>query len=194
VLHVTRCKYRTQKLRKKSPSAHHRTTLSGYIFATKAHIDNQKKTVKQQYLLHMSSQYGELWHTNGSEIGSGDWSTPAIFNGFRILASLLQRHRSLEANQALHDVGRLLGWYIIYIFGGSCPMREFCPVQNSLYVQVLRSPIVAALYCTALQQRASAKLCGVVQGMELPNFRRGRHLYSAGRPSRWASAHILVLL
>jgi len=23
---------------------------------------------------------------------------------------------------------------------------------------------------------------------------RGRHLYSAGRPSRWASAHILVLI
>jgi len=29
---------------KKSPSAHHRTTLSGYIFATKAHINNRKKT------------------------------------------------------------------------------------------------------------------------------------------------------
>ena len=28
--------------------------------------------------------------------------------------------------------------------------------------------------------------------MELRNFRRGRHLYSAGQPSRWASAHILV--
>jgi len=28
--------------RKKSPSAHHRTTLSGYIFATKVHIDNRK--------------------------------------------------------------------------------------------------------------------------------------------------------
>ena len=28
--------------------------------------------------------------------------------------------------------------------------------------------------------------------MELRNFRRGRHLYSAGRPSRWALAHILV--
>jgi len=28
--------------------------------------------------------------------------------------------------------------------------------------------------------------------MELGNFRRGRHLYSAERPSRWASAHILV--
>jgi len=47
-------------------------------------------------------------------------------------------------------------------------------------------------YCTALQQTASAKLCGVVQGMELQNFRKGRHLYSAGQPSCWASAHILV--
>ena len=28
--------------------------LSGYIFATKALIDNWKKLVKQQYLLHMS--------------------------------------------------------------------------------------------------------------------------------------------
>jgi len=48
-------------------------------------------------------------------------------------------------------------------------------------------------YCTALQQRASAKLCGVVQGMKSRNFRRGRHLYSTGRPSRWALAHILVM-
>ena len=36
--------------------------LSFYIFATKACIDNQKKLVKQQYLLHMSPQYGELAH------------------------------------------------------------------------------------------------------------------------------------
>jgi len=45
---------------KNLPPVHHRTTLSGYIFATKARIDNQKKLVKQQYLPHMSSQYGEL--------------------------------------------------------------------------------------------------------------------------------------
>jgi len=55
-----------QKLRKKSPSAHHRTNLSGYyIFVTKARINNRKKFVKQQYLLHMCSQYGERWPTNG---------------------------------------------------------------------------------------------------------------------------------
>jgi len=39
-----RWKYTTQKSRQKSPSGHHRTTLSGYIFATEAYIDNRKKT------------------------------------------------------------------------------------------------------------------------------------------------------
>jgi len=39
---------------KNLPSGQHRTTLSGYIFATKARIDNRKKLVKQQYLPHMS--------------------------------------------------------------------------------------------------------------------------------------------
>jgi len=39
-----------------------------------------------------------------AEIGSVVWGTPAIFNGFRVLASLLQRRRSLETNQTLHDV------------------------------------------------------------------------------------------
>jgi len=65
VLHVARWKYRTQKIAKNSPSGHHRTTLSGYIFATKARIDNRKKKIKQQYLLQMSSQYGELRPTSG---------------------------------------------------------------------------------------------------------------------------------
>ena len=44
VLHATRWKCRTQKIAKNLPSVQHRTTLSGYIFATKAHIDNRKKT------------------------------------------------------------------------------------------------------------------------------------------------------
>jgi len=34
-------------------------TLSGYIFATKACIDNRRKSVKQQCLPQMSSQYGK---------------------------------------------------------------------------------------------------------------------------------------
>jgi len=49
----------------KSPSGHHPTSLSGYIFVTKACIDNRKKLVKQQYLLYTSPQYGELRPTSG---------------------------------------------------------------------------------------------------------------------------------
>jgi len=44
VLNAARWKYRTHKIAKKSPSAHHRTTLLGYIFATKACIYNRAKT------------------------------------------------------------------------------------------------------------------------------------------------------
>jgi len=77
-----------------------------------------------------------------AEIGSVVWGTPARFNGFRVLASLLQRRRSPEANQTLHDV-----W----------------PSHGR----------------------------GTRNGL-LQNFRTGCHLYSAGRPSRGALAHILV--
>jgi len=31
------------KIAKNWPSGHHRTNLSGYIFTTKAHIDNRRK-------------------------------------------------------------------------------------------------------------------------------------------------------
>jgi len=74
--------------RKKSPFWHHRTTLSGHIFATKTRIDNRKKLVKQQYLPHMSLQYGELRHTSGSD-RFVSLKHPANFNGFRVLAALL---------------------------------------------------------------------------------------------------------
>ena len=79
------------------------------------------------------------------EIGSLVWGTPANFNGFRVLASLLHRFRSPEANQTLHDVWPSLGLVLyIYIFVGFCPLAEFYQVQNSLCVQVLRVSVLAA--------------------------------------------------
>ena len=88
LLHAARWKHRTQKSRQKSPSGHHRTTLSGNIFATKARIDSGKKLVTQQYLLHMLLQYGELQRTSGWDrfVSLGD---PTNFNRFRVLAALL---------------------------------------------------------------------------------------------------------
>jgi len=49
----------------------------------------KKKLVKQQYLLHTFSQYGELGPLT-AEIHSGVWGTSANFNAFRVLAALLQ--------------------------------------------------------------------------------------------------------
>jgi len=55
------------KNRQNSPSGHHRTTLSGYIFATKARIDNRKKC-QTAMSPHMSWQYGELRPTSSWDL------------------------------------------------------------------------------------------------------------------------------
>ena len=106
----------------KTPSAHHRTTLSGYIFATKARIDNWKNLLSSNISRtcpHNMVNFGPL----AAEIGWRVWGTPANFNGFCVLAALLH----------------------------------------------------------------GSQVVGVSQTAAL---NRGRHLYSTGRPSRWALAHI----
>jgi len=99
------------------------------------------------------------------------WGTPTNFNGFRILPSLLHRRRSTEANQTLHDVWPSHGLHgtICTHFHGLLPRTEFCQLQNSICVHVLLSPILAALLYDTWAW-ASAKLCGVVQGIKLLNI------------------------
>jgi len=129
----------------KSPSAHHRTTLSGCIFAIKACMDNRKKKLLNSNIsstcLHNMANFGPLT----AEIGSRLWAPHQISTGF---ASWL-RHYSDVAHRRPTKLctmfGRLLGWYIIYTFSGALALTEFCPLRSSLDVQVLRSPILAAL-------------------------------------------------
>jgi len=99
----------------------------GPYLPTKACFDNRKKLVKQQYLPHMSLQYGELRPTRGWDrfVSLGH---PSKFQRVSHLASVTARH--------------------------------------------------------------SAVLVDVSQTAAL---NRGRRLYSAGRPSRWALAHISSL-
>jgi len=183
--------YRTQKIAQNSPSGHHRTTLSG-ISSQVRHLSTIEKNLLNASISSTCPRNMANFGPLAAEICWRVWGTPANFNRFRVLASLLQRRRSPEANKTLHDVWPYPG-LVRYVcnFGGSCALTEFRHVQNSLCVQVLCSPILAALL-HGTPAAGSAKLCGVLQGMELRNFRRGRHLYSAGRPSRWASAYILV--
>ena len=111
------------------------------------------------------------------------WGTPANFNRFRILASLLLRRRSTEINQTLHDVWPSPGLHgTLHIH-----FQELLPLNGSLLASCkshFASKSCVLLYwqryCTALWQIAA--------------FSGGRHLYSAGRPLRWALAHIVVIL
>jgi len=75
--------------RKKSPFWHQRTTLSGYIFGTKACIDKRKKLIKHQYLLHNNPDNMVNFGPLTAEICWRIWGTPANVNGFRVLAALL---------------------------------------------------------------------------------------------------------
>jgi len=86
---------------KKSPSGHHHTTLSGYIFTTKACIDNWKKmcsaAVSPPHVPRNMVNFVPLV----AEIVSLVWGTPANFNGFRILAALLHGTPVLGVSQTL---------------------------------------------------------------------------------------------
>jgi len=77
-----------------SPSVHHHTTLLGYIFATKARIDNRKKNLLNSNIFptcpYNMVNFGPL----AAEIGSLVWGNPANCNGFLVLAALL--HGTLE--------------------------------------------------------------------------------------------------
>ena len=73
---------------------------TGYIFATKARIDNRKELVKQQHLLqspHNMVNFGPL----AAEIALLVWGTPGNFNGFRVLAALMRSTPVFGVSQTL---------------------------------------------------------------------------------------------
>jgi len=73
----------------KSPSSHHRTTLSGYIFATKAHIDNREKNLLSSNISSRCPHNMVDFDPLVAEIGPVVWGTPTNFNGFHVLVALL---------------------------------------------------------------------------------------------------------
>ena len=114
------------------------------------------------------------------------WGTPANFNEFRVSPSLLQRRRLTEVNQTLHNVWSSLGlvYYTHIHFRGLLPPNGI--LHGTKFTLRLS---LAFSYIGSVTARHSSS------GRH-PNFAalsRGRHLYSAGRPSRSASAHILVV-
>ena len=156
----------------------HLRTIAQLCWAIWLHILTLKrKVVKQQYLLHMSLQHGERRPTNDwDRFGSlGHRSKFQRVSRLGIVTALT----SLNGGQPNFAQCLAVSWagtLYIYILG-LLPLREFCHVQNSLCVQVLRSRILAALLYRARAQ-TSAKLCGVVSLRD-----RAAIPFNIGRPN-----------
>jgi len=76
------------------------------------------------------------------------WGTPTNFNGFRALASLLQRRRSTEGNQSLHYIWPSAGLiHYIYILGALnfAPNGILSSAKFNLRSSLAFSYILAAL-------------------------------------------------
>ena len=95
---------------------------------------------------HNSNIYFRCPHTMvnllTAEIG---WRVWQISTGFASWLRYCNDVAHRRPSKVCTIFGCLLGWYIIYIIGGCCSLTEFCHVQNSFCIQVLRFPILAAL-------------------------------------------------
>jgi len=99
VLHAARWKS-GRKIAKTSPSARHRTSLPGHIFANKAHVDNRKKILNSNISSICNHNMVDLGPLT-AEIRWRVWGTPANFNRFRVLAVLLHGTLAVSVNQTL---------------------------------------------------------------------------------------------
>jgi len=83
------------------PSTHHRTSFFCYIFATKASIDNRKKSLLNSNMsyrcLHNMVNFGPLT----ADIDWRVWGTPSYFNGYRVFAALLHGSQVVGVSQTL---------------------------------------------------------------------------------------------
>jgi len=145
--------------------------------------------VKQQYLLHMSLQYGKLWPTNGWDRFGSFGAPQQISVGFLCWLRYCIDVAYRRPTKLCTMFGCVLDWYI---FVGSCSLTEFCQVQNSLCIQVLPCSILAALLNSTLQ-RASAKLWRGTRNRITELLQRVTLIFYWG-PSHWALAHIVVFV
>ena len=165
---------------KKSPKIRHLRTiaqLSRAVFSQLRHISTIDKNLLNSNISSTCSHNMVNFDPLMAEIVSGVWGIPANFNGFRVFASLLHRRRSTEVNQTLHDVwpSPALVYYTYIHFGGSCPYGILPDAKFTL------RPSLALSYVDGVSAR---NLLNDIYQRVPPIF--------GGRPSLWASAHILA--
>jgi len=144
-----------------------------------------KKLVKQQYLLHTYPQYGELRPTSSWNL-FGSLGHPSKFQRVSRLG-FITAATSLTGGQPNFARCLIVSWAAtLYInFWGLLAPDGILPSAKF----TLRPNLTFSYIGSITAQHFSIRC--------QPNFvvfNRGRHLYSAGRPSIWASAHILIII
>jgi len=150
-----------------------------------------EKNLFTHYLLHMYPEYGELRPTSGwyllASLGHLSKFQPVSRLGFVTAAT------SLTGGQPNFARCLAVSWaHNIYMSEGSCPLTEFCQLQNSLCIQVLRSPMLAALLHGTRAAVFSQTLWRGTRNGIMELLQRAPTML-AGRPSCTASAHILLI-
>ena len=143
---------------------------------------SEKKLVKQQYLLHMFSQYGERLRSLG-EFGVPQQISTGFASWLRYYTDVAQR----RSTKLCTVFGRLLGCYIFFFGGGGS--AKFTLHQSCVLLYWQR-------YCMALEHSASARVQrGTRNGItelslldSLCRFQQRSPPIFRGRPSRWAYA------
>ena len=181
VLHTTRWKYRTQKNR-------HLCTIAQLCQAISLQLRHVPTIGKNLLNSNISSicPYGELCPLE-AEINWQVWDTRVNFNGFRVFFGFVTAPTSLNRDQPNFAwcLAICCAVHCIYIFWDSCCWIEFCYVQNSLCIQVLRSPTLAVLLHGTEAVGISQTLRhgttnGIMEFLLFIILNRGRHLYSKG--------------
>ena len=179
MLHATRWKYRTRKNRYLRTIAQLHRAMCSQL----RHVSTIGKNLLNSNIFsrcpHNMANFGPLT----AEIGSGVWGTPCKFQW-------ISRLGFITAAMSLTGGQPNFAWCLAVCcsgipytyFWGLLPPGVILPVQNSL---VSKSCVLLCWqhYCSAFQQRDQLNFAALS---------RGRHLYSAGWPSHWASVHILV--
>ena len=141
-----------KKIAKNSPSAHHRTTLSGHIFATKAHIHNQKKNL-------LNSNTPSICPPQYCERCTSGWDRfrslghPSKFQWVSRLGSITARHSGSGRQPDFAALPPIFGRVAITL--GIGPHSNVICVGYLLNIELLPVGIVSLPWCESFVQLAA---------------------------------------
>ena len=116
VLHAAGWKIQDAKITQKSPSTHHRTTLSSYVFTTLTYIDNREKILLNGNISSICPRNILNFGLLTAEMYWQFWAPQQISTGFASWLHYCSVVAQRKPTKLCTMFGCLLGWYTMYTF------------------------------------------------------------------------------